>query len=180
MVTTNHPAWFEWMKAYKHFGMGVHDSRLGTRFDDIGTNYKLSNVQSAIGLGQMRNIELLLEKRRQLAARYNECLGDHPAISLPTVTPNGIHSRQSYCIFLPDRDQIIEQLKTQNIETQIGTYALHMHKAFNHNPNCRIVGDMPGSRYAFEHCLTLPLYHDMKYEEQEFVVEQLLSVITQL
>jgi dTDP-4-amino-4,6-dideoxygalactose transaminase len=180
MVTTNHAAWFEWMEAYKHFGMGMHNSRLGTNFDGIGTNYKLSNVQAAIGLGQMRNIELLLEKRRHLAARYSEYLGDHPAISLPAVTPRGIHSRQSYCVFVPDRDQIIEKLKEKQIEAQIGTYALHMHKAFNQNLNCRIVGDMPGSRYAFEHCLTLPLYHDMKYEEQEFVVEQLLSVMTQI
>lgn len=178
MVTTNHPAWFEWMEAYKHFGIGVHNSRLGTRFDGIGTNYKLSNVQAAIGLGQMRNIELLLDKRRQLAARYNEYLGDHPAISLPAVTAKGIHSRQSYCIFVPDRDQIIEQLKTQSIETQIGTYALHMHRAFHSNPNCRIAGDMTGSRYAFDNCLTLPLYHDMTDEDQKYVVSELLRCLS--
>lgn len=178
MVTTNHPAWFEWMEAYKHFGMGSHGSRLGTHFDSIGTNYKLSNVQAAIGLGQMPNIELLLTKRGQLAAHYNEYLGDHPALSLPVVTPKGTHSWQSYCILVPNRDQIIEQLKTKNIETQIGTYALHMHKAFQSNSNCRIAGDMPGSRYAFDHCLTLPLYHDMTDEDQQYVVAELLKCMT--
>jgi len=61
---------------------------------------------------------------------------------------------------VPDRDQIIEKLKDKNIETQIGTYSLHMHKAFSENSNCTINGEMPGSRYAFEHCLTLPLYQE--------------------
>jgi dTDP-4-amino-4,6-dideoxygalactose transaminase len=101
---------------------------------------------------------------------------DSPTVTFPRVSAKGVHSWQSYCIFTPNRDQIIERLKEKNIETQIGTYALHMHNAFSSNPNCRIVGDMSDSRYAFDHCLTLPLYHDLKEEEQEFVVEQLLSV----
>jgi dTDP-4-amino-4,6-dideoxygalactose transaminase len=156
MVTTNNPRWTKWMDAYKHFGMRNHDSRLGTQFERIGTNYKLSNIQAAIGLVQMQHINKLLDRRTQLALTYYELLAN------------------------PNRNQIIRKLKEKKIETQIGTYALHMHKAFSDNSNCRVIGDMSGSRYAFEHCLTLPLYHDMKYEEQEFVVEQLLSIITQL
>jgi len=70
-----------------------------------------------------------------------------------------------------------EKLKEKNIETQIGTYALHMHKAFNDNSNCRIMGDMSSSRYAFDHCLTLPLYNDMTNDEQRFVVSELLKSI---
>jgi dTDP-4-amino-4,6-dideoxygalactose transaminase len=175
MVTTNKHQWAEWMDAYKHFGMGPHDSRLDTRFDIIGTNYKLSNIQAAIGLEQMKHIEFLLDKREQIAAKYSDYLGEQPEISLPKVDPDGVHSWQSYCIFTSRRDQIIERLRERHIETQIGTYALHMHRAFNHNSNCRIAGEMSGSRYAFDHCLTLPLYHDMTEEEQEYVVSELLK-----
>jgi len=177
MVTTNDPDWFTWMDAYKHFGMGAHASRSRNQFESIGTNYKLSNVQAAIGLEQMRNILMLLESRRRSADRYDQYLGDDPAILLPATTPKGIHSWQSYCIFVPRRDQIIEQLKSKNIETQIGTYALHLHPAFNQNPNCRIIGDMSGSRYAFDHCLTLPLYHDMTDDDQQYVVAELLECL---
>ena len=177
MVTTNDPGWFEWMHAYKHFGMGASDIRSSTRFESIGTNYKLSNVQAAIGLEQMRNIEMLLESRRRSAHRYNQYLGDHPAISLPATTPKGIHSWQSFCVFVPGRDRIIDQLRTKNIETQIGTYALHLHSAFSQNPNCGIIGDMSGSRYAFDHCLTLPLYHDMTDDDQQYVVTELLRCL---
>jgi dTDP-4-amino-4,6-dideoxygalactose transaminase len=175
MITTNNPEWAAWLDSYKHFGMNSSGSRLDTHFERIGTNYKLSNVQAAIGLVQMRHIASLLERRAQLANRYHELLAGFPGISFPKVTPKGIHSWQSYCIFTPNRDQTIEKLRGENIETQIGTYALHMHKAFNENSNCRIMGDMSSSRYAFDHCLTLPLYNDMTNEEQRFVVSELLK-----
>ena len=176
MVTTNNPQWAEWMESYKHFGMKSSGSRRGTKFEQIGTNYKLSNVQAAIGLAQIQNIDRLLQRRSQLADRYQALLTESPGISFPTTTAKGVHSWQSCCIFVSDRDQIIERLKEKNIEAQIGTYALHLHKAFNDNSNCQIMGEMSGSRYAFEYCLTLPLYHEMKEEEQDYVVEQLLSI----
>ena len=79
---------------------------------------------------------------------------------------------------MENRDQTIRKLKEKGVETQIGTYSLHMHKAFNENPNCRIVGDMSGSRHAFEHCLTLPLYHGLDPSDQQYVVERLLEAIS--
>jgi perosamine synthetase len=177
MITTNNPEWAAWMDSYKHFGMNSSGSRLDIQFEIIGTNYKLSNLQAAIGLVQMRHITSLLDRRTQLANHYRELLAGFPGISFPKVTPKGIHSWQSYCIFTPNRDQVIEKLEEKNIETQIGTYALHMHKAFNRNPNCRIVGDMSGSRYAFDCCLTLPLYQGMTTDQQEYVVKELLGSI---
>jgi dTDP-4-amino-4,6-dideoxygalactose transaminase len=52
-----------------------------------------------------------------------------------------------------------------------------MHKAYNINANCTISGKMEGSKYAFEHCLTLPLYHDLSTDEQEYIVEKLTAII---
>lgn len=173
VVTTNNTQWAEWMLSYKHFGMGVHDSRLNTSFDRIGTNYKLSNIQAAVGLVQMKHIQELLFRRRELSERYHRLLANTPKISFPKATVKGTHSWQSCCIFVENRNQIIEKLKERNIETQIGTYSLHMHEAFRENSGCHILGDMSGSRYAFDHCLTLPLYHEMTEEEQDYVVQVL-------
>ena len=174
IITTNHSDWAEWIESYKHFGMAASASRGSTQFIRIGTNYKLSNIQAAVGLVQMQHIQMLLDRRRRLAERYYEALSKQDGVRLPSTTDSGVHSWQSCCIFVDNRDEIISRLKGKNIETQIGTYALHMHKAYRDNPNCRIEGDMSGSRYAFDHCLTLPLYHDMTEEEQDFVVEELL------
>jgi len=177
VITTNKASWAEWMESYKHFGMGRDADRGSIQFDRIGTNYKLSNLQAAIGLEQMRQIDQLLQKRIELAKRYEDILKGKPGITLPKTTAKGSHSVQSFCVFVDNRDRVIRTLSKKNIECQIGTYALHMHKAFKENHNCRIAGDLRGSRYAFEHCLTLPLYHDMTDAEQDYVVHQLLTLL---
>ena len=177
VITTNNPQWVKWMNSYKHFGIGHNDSRLGTHFERVGTNYKLSDILAAVGLAQMQHIDSLLTTRAQLARNYYALLTDYPGITFPGVTPKGTHSWQSCCIYVKNRDEIIQYLKEKEIETQIGTYSLHMHNAFKKNSNCRISGDMSGSRYAFEHCLTLPLFHDMTENQQEYVTQQLLELL---
>jgi len=174
IVTTSNSEWARWMDSYKHFGMDNQNSRLGAHFERIGTNFKLSNIQASIGLVQMQHIDFLLSTRSQIARKYYEQLIDKPGITLPIVTHKGSHSWQSCCIFVNNRNKIIEMLSKKNIETQIGTYALHMHDAFRNNPNCRIANEMSKSRYAFDHCLTLPLYYDITPDQQKYIIKQLL------
>ena len=177
IITTNNSVWADWIESYKHFGMGDGASRASTQFERIGTNYKLSNIQAAIGLAQMQHIKMLLAQRRRLADRYYEILSSRPNIRLPKTTTGGEHSWQSCCVFVQNRDEIIRKMKDHLVETQIGTFSLHMHKAYRENPNCRIKGELPGSRYAFDHCLTLPLYHDMTIGEQDHVIAQLIEAL---
>jgi dTDP-4-amino-4,6-dideoxygalactose transaminase len=96
---------------------------------------------------------------------------------MPVTTSNGAHSYQSFCVFVEKRDEVIKKMRESGVETQIGTYSLHMHKAFNDNPNCRIIGEMKNSRYAFDHCLTLPMYNDMSEDDQQYVVECLIQAL---
>lgn len=177
VVTTNSRPWAEWMDSYKHFGMVSHGDRLGARFERIGTNYKLSNIQAAVGLAQMRHIDELLRKRTEMAHRYTALLKGAPGVHFQKTTAKGTHSYQSYCIFVEDPSRAIQELKKKGIETQIGTYSLHMHRAFREDPHGRIVGDMSGSRYDFDHGLCLPLYHEMTEEIQDYVVQELRKVI---
>ncbi len=177
MITTNNAKWAAWMNSYKHFGMTGSRTRRDTQFDRIGTNYKLSNIQAAVGLAQMQSIDALLATRCKIAQKYYDLLSHKPEIGFPKITPKGIHSWQSFCVFVDSRNEVIQRLGQYGIESQIGTYSLHMHKAFNEHSACCICGQMAGSRYAFEHCLTLPLYNDLREEEQEYVVAKLLKCL---
>jgi perosamine synthetase len=177
LVTTDNNSLAVWMESYKHFGMSMDVSRFETEFHSIGTNFKLSNIQAAVGLGQMAQIRSLLRKRRELASVYIRELSGIPGVMLPKVTPGGLHSFQSFCVFVENRNQIMERMRREGVEVQIGTYSLHMHKAFFNNPKCRIVSRMKGSRYAFEHSLTLPLYNDMTSEIQAQVIDQLITAV---
>jgi dTDP-4-amino-4,6-dideoxygalactose transaminase len=177
IVTSNNSDWVEWMKSYKRFGVEDIQARVGSRFERIGTNYKLSNIQAAVGLVQMKYISELLNKRQLLVKNYVNLLKDNSDVGFQQVSQFGTHSYQSFCIFIKDRDTVLHNMREQGIEVQIGTFSLHMHKAFNENPNCHINEDMKGSKYAFEHCLTLPLYHDLSIDDQEHVVEKLVEII---
>ena len=69
----------------------------------------------------------------------------------------------------------MHKIRDIGIEVQIGTYSLHMHPAFTESPLCRHVGKMSESKYAYDHCLTLPMYHEMTEEDQIYIVQQLLK-----
>jgi dTDP-4-amino-4,6-dideoxygalactose transaminase len=173
IITTNNSDWAEWMDSYKHFGMAVQGARLTACFERIGTNYKLSNLLAAVGLCQMQEIETLLARRIELSENYLALLGDNARVGLPGVTAKGKHSRQSFCIYIDNRNEVMQELREIGIEVQIGSYALHLHPPFAPGEFCRVVGDMAASRYAFDHCLVLPLYHQLTPEDQKLIVDEL-------
>jgi perosamine synthetase len=178
MITTDNQLWADWMNSYKHFGMKMNNSsREEIVFEIPGTNYKLSNVLSAIGLGQMKEIEILLARRRELAAKYDHLLRDLNDLIIPKTTINGNHSYQSYCIFTTSRDRILNIMRSEGTEVQIGTYSLHMHPAFQNSSNFTVISDMTGSRKAYETCLTLPLFHYLTEVEQIYIVNRLETLL---
>jgi len=173
MITTNDDQLAAWMSSYKNFGMSYSENRESISFNMIGTNYKLSNILSAVGLVQMEKIDELLERRRTLALYYLKILKNIPGIRLPLSNPSGVHSYQSFCIFVNNRDLILKKMRNEGIEVQIGTFALHLQKAYQSGDNITLKGPFDGSKYAFEHCLTLPLFHDLTNEQQNYIVERL-------
>lgn len=177
MITTDNSAWAEWMESYKHFGMGRTAGREDTVFVRMGTNYKLSNILAAVGLVQMKRVEELLDRRREMSENYIRLLSDRPSIEIPSTTPFGKHSRQSFCIFVEGRDDVMKEMRKQGIEVQIGTYSLHMHPGFKNGSTVEIKGEMTRSRYAFDHCLTLPLYQDLSSTQQAEVVDSLIHLL---
>jgi perosamine synthetase len=178
MVTTNNKVWADWMNSYKHFGMRMGDAqREAVHFEMIGTNYKLSNLLSAIGLAQLEKIEELLSRRIELSQNYFKLLKNVKGVSMPETSINGKHSYQSFCIFIENRDAIMKSMRNAGIEVQIGTYSLQMHHAFQNKKLAILKGDFENSIYAYDHCLVLPLFHDLTFEQQKFIIEELKKLL---
>jgi len=174
IVTTNNADWANWMNSYKHFGMDMSgNSREGIQFEIIGTNYKLSNLQAAVGLGQLKHIDELLAKRISLANNYVSLLKDVPGITIPEFMDNSVHSYQTFTVMVKDRNRIMTEMREKGIEVQIGTYSLHMHNAFKNNELVEVKGDMSSSKWCYENVLALPLFHYLTETEQVQVVEEL-------
>jgi len=157
MITTNDGELAEPLREMKRFGVG---------------NYKLSDVNSAIGLAQMTKIDRIIEKRIRRATIYNELLANTPSVITPTQHHNTIHTYQTYAIFLKSRhrNRIISSLAKKGIETQIGTYALHLLPQFK---NLKRIGELKNSELLYHHLLALPMSYDLSGEDQKRVVDAL-------
>ncbi len=191
VVTTNTESLGEWMNSYKHFGMNMNNTaREGVQFEIIGTNYKLTNIQAAIGLGQLKHIDKLLAKRIELANNYKKLLANVDGVQInplleeercspdcSCVKPLCKHSYQTFAVFVENRDMIMKELRGKGIEVQIGTYSLHMHSAYQNNPLIEIKGNMENSKWCYTHALALPLFDDLTFEQQETVVNELKKLI---
>ncbi len=161
MITTDNDEIAEKCYSFKHFGAK------GTSFETIGTNYKLSNVLSAIGLVQMKKIEKIIENRIQKAKIYQELLSKIGNIKPAYVGKNTRQTFQSYTCYVQKdgyRDKIRNALADENIQSQIGTYALHLEPAYK---NMKKVGNLENSAKLFNNALTLPLHKNLTQEDQE-------------
>ncbi len=190
IITTQNKDLADWMDSYKHFGMDMNSSTRGEiHFSNIGTNYKLTNIQAAVGLGQLEYIEELLAKRISLANNYENLLANVQNVTLTHFSEKKTcltcscsskkckHSYQTFSVFVEDRDRIILEMREQGIEVQIGTYALHTHKAFQSNKLVDIRGSMDNSLWCFHHALALPLYNELNFEMQDYIVEKLIACL---
>jgi len=172
MATTNDPALAEKAHALKHFGQ-TKDGK----FTYHGTNYKMSNITAAVGLGQMKKLPGILDDRIKKAERYADLLKDVKAVRAPAKKPGMTHVFQSYCIYIEKdgaRDRLRKDLADRGIETQIGTYALHLEPSYS---GTRKSGSLKNSELLFRHLLTLPLHYYLTVQDQEFVVDSIKDLL---
>ena len=171
MITTDNDEMFEKCYSFKHFGAK------GTSFETIGTNYKLSNVLSAIGVIQMKKIDNIVETRIQKAKIYEELLSKIDNIKPAYVGKETRQTFQSYTCYVEKdgkRDEIRDALSKENIQSQIGTYALHLEPAYK---NMKRVGDLKNSELLFKNALTLPLHKNLEQEDQERICKIINDVL---
>lgn len=171
MITTNNKKLEEKIRSFKIFG------KKGTEFVGDGTNYKLSDIQSAVGVAQMRKIEKIIRKRIQQAKIYNELLSKIDLIEPQRQTQNSRHTYQSYtCIVKKQglRDKIMKKLSQKNIESQIGTYALHCLPVFRKTSK---IGRLTNSEFLYKNSITLPLHEELSVEDQNYICSLVKNVV---
>ncbi len=152
------------------------------RYEAAGYNYRLSDVHGALGVAQMEKLPTLIERKRALACQLKERLADVSGIRLPLDPPWGGHIYQSFVILVDeglDRDRIIKDLRARDIETTLGTYAVH-DQPFYQREYGYVSGQLPNSHAAFTHTITLPLYPQMREADLDVIATELQAVIASL
>jgi perosamine synthetase len=165
---------FERHGAAGAFRMAEHDA--------IGFNYRMTDLQAALGCAQLERAEWLLAERARVAAAYAAALADLDWLRVPGVPPGQAHGWQAYvCLYAPEeptpaaaerlgarRDALMAALERDGIATRPGTHAPPETTAYRERPGC-----FPGARMAARLSLALPLYPGMSEADQERVVEAL-------
>jgi perosamine synthetase len=174
MIVTDDAALARRLRALRNHGQDPEAA--STDFIIPGFNYRMTDVQAALGITQMAKLDRIIAARRRLASCYDELLREsllHP----PVVVPGSGPVYQSYVVLLPEaavkrRSEIIANLKEEGIETAIGTWHMPMTTYFSSRYGCKR-GDFPMADRVFDCSMTLPLYETMSGYQQEEVVESL-------
>lgn len=144
-------------------------------YEELGYNYRMTDIQAAIGLEQLKKLDAILVRRRELAERYNARLAEIPGVTPPYAPDDAPHTYQSYCVWLdptitPPRETIMERMLAEGVATRRGVMAIHEEpyyaKRFGHV-------SLPVTEAATRQTLLLPLYMTMSNAEQDRVIEAL-------
>jgi perosamine synthetase len=142
-------------------------------YEGPGFNFRLTDLQAAVGLCQLERLGELLEARRALARQYRERLADFP-LELPPDGPN--HAWQAFVVLVKDRDRVIAALAEAGIEAVPGSHAIpalpYYRERYRLEPD-----DFPHALRVDERSLALPLYPQMTDEEQDRVVRALRAAL---
>lgn len=199
MLTTNNPEYDAQFRRWRCHGMDVtSEARHGAttvsfeEYVDLGYNYRLTDIQAAVGRAQLKKVPEIVRRRRELADRYRRLLSGIPELGLPVEPAWTRTNWQSYCVLLPERaDQldVMQRLLDQGVATRRGVHTSHMEPAYEIEPwkcggdrqtcgcaprRCRC---LPESERARLRGLLLPLYYHMTDAEQDFVCAALAEIL---
>lgn len=177
MLTTSSAELGAKFRLLRQHGMSVPDTvRHGSPrviFEEhsvLGYNYRMTDIQAAVGREQLKRLPQILQARRERAARYLKLLATIPGIGLP-VEPGFARSNwQSFCVRLPDhcdQRQVMQAMLDQEISTRRGVMCAHREKVYSgmhRHP-------LTQSEAAQDHCIILPLYPQMTDADQDRVID---------
>lgn len=189
MLTTKNAAWDEQFRLWRQHSMSVPDSvRHGARdvvfeqYTELGFNYRLTDLQAAVGRVQLERLPGLVAERRALAQRYNETLSHLEGLETPHEPVWARSNWQSYCVRLPhgsDQRRVMQWMLDRGIATRRGVMCAHQQPAYRTEPwRCE---EGPDALRQSEDCtargLILPLYAGMTDDDQARVVAALATAL---
>ena len=190
MLTTANPEYDAKFRLWRQHGMSVTDAvRHGSKqvifesYPEVGYNYRMTDMQAALGREQLMRLDGIVESRRRLAAEYTDRLGRIPGLKTP-VEPQWARSNwQSYCVGLPrgaDQQAIMQALLDRGVSTRRGVMNMHLEDAYRDQDAYRMGSGLQRSVAAQRQTIILPLFAQMTDADLSFVVDTLASVLRSL
>jgi dTDP-4-amino-4,6-dideoxygalactose transaminase len=189
MVTTNDSELAEVANMLRNHGASISEEQrhkgprpyLLPEFNLLGYNYRMTDLQGAVGLAQLAKLDSFIEERQHWANYYREALADIDWLRLPVFPDNGNHAWQAFVTYVDrqkapmPRNDIMEHLQAAGIATRPGTHAVHMlsyyAKRYGFKPE-----DFPGARDCDANTMAIPLHNRMTQDDYAYVVQSLHEI----
>ena len=147
---------------------------------EVGYNYRLTDIQAAVGIKQLEKLDWIVGKRRKIAHRYHKAFKGISCIQLPVEKKGYFSNYQSYSIYLkPDcplsRNDVMQAMLDAGISTRRGIMTTHRETAYK-NEYAGL--SLPVSENACDNSIILPLYIPMKDEDVEKVISTFTALLT--
>ena len=188
MLTTRNADWDRQFRLLRHHGMSIsdtvrHNSRdvLRERYDVVGYNYRMTDLQAAVGRAQLARLDAIIERRRWLATRYRALLSGILRVKLPAESSNVRSNWQSYAVRVCERafqQPVMQAMLDAGIATRRGVMCAHREAAYPAG-TWRAGSSLARSEAAEDETILLPLYPDMSDDDQETVARALIAALEQ-
>ncbi len=185
MLTTGNPEHDRQFRLLRNQGMSLpatarHGAKAITfeEYSVVGYNYRLTDIQAAVGREQLKRLPAMLQHRRGIAEQYCRQLSEVPGISLPRERDWARSNWQSFCIGLPSsvsQRGIMQSMLEAGIHTRRGVMCAHREPAFRGAPQAHSLGT---SEYLQDHAIMLPIHTHMHGDDVDAVVRALTAAVT--
>jgi dTDP-4-amino-4,6-dideoxygalactose transaminase len=182
MVTTSNEQWASRLRRLREHGMSMsaadRHAAGGVRieeYEEVGFNFRMTDIQAAIGLVQLAKLPEVIARRRELAERYHKLLGEIDGLRWVTDPEYGTTNYQSFWVVLPDGYEgtvvdVLGALISRGVSARRGIMASHLEPAYSWV-------DLPVTEQLTKRSLILPLFHQMTESEQDTVVTALAEIL---
>jgi dTDP-4-amino-4,6-dideoxygalactose transaminase len=147
------------------------------RYLEVGYNYRMTDVQAAIGLVQLGRLGDIVARRRELAQRYQQLLGQIPGVRMIADPEYGTTNFQSFWVELPEefpvtRNELLQRLASAGISARRGIMAAHLEPAY---ADYGRAADLPVTERLSSSSVILPLFHQLTRDEQDQVISAMFD-----
>ena len=182
MVVTNREDIFKFASLFRTHGI-THETSEMEKVDgpwyyemlELGWNYRITDFQAALGTSQLKRARHNVELRRELVKRYNEAFKDISSIKTPYEAEDVYHAYHLYIIQFDDRKGLYTFLRENKIFAQVLYYPLNLMPYYKQFGNKK--GDLPVVEDYYAHCLALPMFPTLTYEQQDYIIEKVKEFI---
>ena len=189
MITTNDDGLGEKLQVLRNHGASISEEQrhYGPKpyilpdFNVLGYNYRMTDLQGAIGVVQLQKLDHFINERSQWAKFYQDELSEIPWITIPRCSSEYRHGWQSFVLLIDEnkapcsRNTLMEKLQAKGISTRPGTHAVHMlsyyAEKFEISPE-----DYPGAQMANDYSMSIPLHNQMEEEDYRYIIHAIKSI----